>query len=87
MLAADAIIADGVDAVFTPTDNTIMAAELSIYEKLAEAKIPALHRRGLLRPERRLPGLRRGLRQPGPGTGDMIAAILVDGADPAETCP
>ena len=32
-LAADALIADGVDAVFTPTDNTIMTAELSIYGK------------------------------------------------------
>ena len=32
-LAAEALIADGVDAVFTPTDNTIMTAELSIYEK------------------------------------------------------
>ncbi|MGN0298930.1 MAG: ABC transporter substrate-binding protein, partial [Lachnospiraceae bacterium] len=40
MLAADALIADGVDAIFTPSDNTIMTAELSIYEKLAEAKIP-----------------------------------------------
>ena len=29
-LAADALVADGVDAVFTPTDNTIMTAELSI---------------------------------------------------------
>ena len=27
-LAAEALIADGVDAVFTPTDNTIMTAEL-----------------------------------------------------------
>ena len=40
MLAADALIADGVDAIFTPSDNTIMQAELSIYEKLAEAGIP-----------------------------------------------
>ncbi len=39
-LAVDSLIADGVDAVFTPTDNTIMTAELSIYEALAEAKIP-----------------------------------------------
>ena len=39
-LAVDSAIADGVDAIFTPTDNTIMTAELSIYEKLAEAKIP-----------------------------------------------
>ena len=40
ILAADAIVADGMDAVFTPTDNTIMAAELSIYETFAQAKIP-----------------------------------------------
>ncbi len=39
-LAADALIADGVDAVFTPTDNTIMTAELSIYEKFIDAGIP-----------------------------------------------
>ena len=31
MLAADALTAAGVDAVFTPTDNTIMTAELAIY--------------------------------------------------------
>ena len=29
-LAADALVSEGVDAVFTPTDNTIMKAELSI---------------------------------------------------------
>ncbi len=34
------LIAEGVDAIFTPTDNVIMAAELAIYEKLAEAGIP-----------------------------------------------
>ena len=39
-LAADALVADGVDAVFTPTDNTIMTAELSIYEKFIDAGIP-----------------------------------------------
>ena len=38
--AASALVADGVDAVFTPTDNVIMAAELAIYENLAEAGIP-----------------------------------------------
>ena len=38
--AASALIADDVDAVFTPTDNVIMAAELAIYENLAEAGIP-----------------------------------------------
>ena len=38
--AASALIAEGVDAVFTPTDNVIAVAELAIYEKLAEAGIP-----------------------------------------------
>ena len=38
--AASSLIAEGVDAIFTPTDNVIMAAELAIYEKLAEAEIP-----------------------------------------------
>ena len=39
ILAAEAMAADGVTAVFTPSDNTIMTAELSIYEALAEAGI------------------------------------------------
>ena len=38
--AASALIAEGVDAVFTPTDNIIMSAELAIYEDLAAAGIP-----------------------------------------------
>ena len=38
--AASALIAAGVDAIFTPTDNIIMAAELAIYEDLADAGIP-----------------------------------------------
>ena len=37
--AASALIAADVDAIFTPTDNTIMAAELAIYEDLAKAGI------------------------------------------------
>ena len=38
--AAAALIAAGVDAVFTPTDNVIMAAEMAISEDLAAAGIP-----------------------------------------------
>ena len=38
--AASSLIADGVDAIFTPTDNIIMAAELAIYEDLIAAGIP-----------------------------------------------
>lgn len=38
--AAGTLISDKVDAIFTPTDNIIMAAELAIYEDLAKAGIP-----------------------------------------------
>lgn len=38
--AASALVAGGVDAIFTPTDNVIMSAELAIYEQLAQAGIP-----------------------------------------------
>lgn len=38
--AAAALIADGVDAIFTPTDNVIASAELAIYENLASAGVP-----------------------------------------------
>ena len=38
--AASSLVADKVDAIFTPTDNVIMAAELAIYEDLAKAGIP-----------------------------------------------
>jgi len=38
--AAAALVAAGVDAIFTPTDNIIMAAELAIYESLIAAGIP-----------------------------------------------
>ena len=40
ILATQSLIAEGVDAIFTPSDNTIMTAELSIYELLADAGIP-----------------------------------------------
>lgn len=38
--AASSLIAEDVDAIFTPTDNVIMSAELAIYESFADAKIP-----------------------------------------------
>lgn len=38
-LAAQALVADGVEAIFTPTDNTVMKSELTIYETLADAGV------------------------------------------------
>ncbi len=37
--AASSLVASGVQAVFTPTDNVVMAAELAIYEEFANAGI------------------------------------------------
>jgi putative ABC transport system substrate-binding protein len=38
--AASVLVSNGVDAVFTPTDNTVMAAELAIADTFIEAGIP-----------------------------------------------
>ncbi len=40
ILAAVTNLADQVDAIFTPTDNVVMGAELAIYETLIEAGVP-----------------------------------------------
>ena len=85
MLAADAIIADGMDAVFTPTDNTIMAAELSIYEKLAEARIPHFCGADSFALNGAFLGYGVDYANLGRETGDMVADILLNGADPAAT--
>ena len=85
MLAAEAIVADEMDAVFTPTDNTIMNAELSIYETLAEAKIPHYTGADSFALNGAFLGYGVDYANLGRVTGDMVAAILVDGADPAVT--
>ncbi|MBR5961767.1 MAG: ABC transporter substrate-binding protein [Clostridia bacterium] len=83
MLAADAIVADEMEAVFTPTDNTIMKAELSIYEKLAEAKIPHYTGADSFALNGAFLGYGVDYANLGRETGDMIAEILLNGANPA----
>ena len=83
MQAAEAIVSDEMDAVFTPTDNTIMAAELSIYETLAEAKIPHYTGADSFALNGAFLGYGVDYANLGRETADMIAAILVDGASPA----
>ena len=85
MQAADAIVGDGMDAVFTPTDNTIMSAELSIYEKLAEAKIPHYTGADSFALNGAFLGYGVDYANLGRETADMIAEILLNGANPAET--
>ncbi len=84
-LAVDAFIADGVEAIFTPSDNTIMTAELSIYEKLADAGI--LHYAGADSFALNGAFLGYGVDYANLGreTGDMVAEILLNKADPGTT--
>jgi putative ABC transport system substrate-binding protein len=83
MLAAAALVNDGVDAVFTPTDNTIMQAELSIYETFIEAGIPHYTGADSFALNGAFLGYGVDYANLGVETADMIAEILVDGADPA----
>lgn len=85
MLAVDALIADGADAVFTPTDNTIMTAELSIYEALAEAGVPHYTGADSFALNGAFVGYGVDYANLGVETANLIAQILVDGADPAST--
>ena len=85
MLAADAIVADGMDAVFTPTDNTIMASELSIYETLASAGIPHFTGADSFALNGAFLGYGVDYANLGRETADTVAAILLDGADAAST--
>ena len=84
-LAVDALIADGVDAVFTPTDNTIMTAELTIYEKLADAKIPHYTGADSFALNGAFVGYGVDYANLGRMTAVMIKGILLDGNDPATT--
>ena len=69
MLAVESMISDGVKFAFTPTDNTIMTAELSIYESMAKAGIK--HYTGA------------DYANLGKETARMVKDVLIDGKDPA----
>ena len=83
-LAADALVAAGVDAVFTPTDNTVMTAELAIYEKCVDAKIPHYAGADSFALNGAFCGYGVNYVTLGTATADMAVEILVNGAKPAE---
>lgn len=85
ILAAQSLIDEGVDAVFTPSDNTIMTAELSIYEKLAEAGIPHYTGADSFALNGAFLGYGVDYANLGAATADMVVEVLVNGADPAST--
>ena len=82
-LAADALIADEVDAIFTPSDNTIMQAELTIYEKLADAGIPYYTGADSFALNGAFLGYGVDYANLGVETANMIAEVLLEGKEPA----
>lgn len=84
-IAVQALIADDVDAVFTPTDNTIMKSELSIYEMLQEAGIPHYTGADSFALNGAFLGYGVDYAALGVETANMAASIALDGAKPAET--
>ena len=84
-LAAQALIAEKVDAVFTPTDNTVMQAELSIYEAFANAGIPHFAGADSFALNGAFVGYGVDYTVLGKETANMVSDILSDGKKPAET--
>ena len=81
--AVDALIAEKVDAVFTPTDNTVMTAELAIYEKFLNAKIPQYCGADSFALNGAFVGYGVDYTALGKMTADMVVQVLVDGKSPA----
>lgn len=84
-LATDALIASGVEAVFTPTDNTVMTAELAIYEKFIDAGVPHYGGADSFALNGAFLGYGVNYEELGTATADMVVEILVNGANPAST--
>ena len=83
-MAAEALVAAGVKAVFTPTDNTIMTAELSIYETFTEAGVMHFTGADSFALNGALVGYGVDYVQLGEATADMVAEILCDGKSATE---
>ena len=83
--AADVMAAEKVDAVFTPQDNTVMQAELAIYEKFTDAKIPHYTGADSFALNGAFLGYGVNYENLGTLTADMVIDIVVNGANPATT--
>ncbi len=82
-LAAQSLVSEGVDAVFTPTDNSVMTAELSIYEMLAKAGIPHFTGADSFALNGAFLGFGVDYINLGKETANMVAEILLEGKEPA----
>ena len=84
-LAVSSIVADKADAVFTPTDNTVMTAELAIYEALAKAGIPHYTGADSFALNGAFLGYGVDYANLGVETANMVSGILLDGSKPSAT--
>lgn len=82
--ATDSLLADGVDAVFTPTDNTIMTAELAIFEKFIEAGVPHYTGADSFALNGAFLGYGVNYTELGTATADMAVEILTEGINTSE---
>ena len=82
--AVDSLIGEKVEAIFTPTDNTVMSAELAIFEKLNDAKIPPYPGADSFALNGAFVGYGVDYVQLGEATADMVVELLCDGKTPAD---
>ncbi len=80
-LAADALIDEGITVVFTPSDNTVMEAELTIYEKFAEAGVKHYAGADSFALNGSFLGYGVDYANLGVETANMVKEVLIDGAD------
>ena len=83
-MAAEALVAAGVKAVFTPTDNTVMTAELSIYETFLEAGIQHFTGADSFALNGAFVGYGVDYVQLGEATADLVVELLCGGKTPAD---
>lgn len=83
-LAADMMVIDGVNAIFTPSDNTVMQAELTIYEKLAKAGVPHYAGADSFALNGAFVGYGVDYANLGLVTGDIVCEIILDGKKPQD---
>ena len=80
-LAVSSLISDGIKDVFTPTDNTIMTAELAIYEELASNGVRHFTGADSFALNGAFIGYGTNYIELGKQTADMIGNILVNDKD------
>ncbi len=83
--AAQQLVNDGVEAVFTPTDNTVQSAESAIYETFIDAKIPHYAGADSFALNGAFAGYGVDYDNLGKETAQMVYDVVVNDADPATT--